>query len=153
RLYYNGNGILLTGDAEATIENAMTRIFKSGLRSSVLKVCHHGSRYSSGEQFLKRVRPRYAFIQSGINNTYGHPHKEALDRLTAVGAKIFLTTGGTQSVTIPAPGKDVSFPAEPVFDEPVMTAEREYTEMKLTWEPAALENAGSEALDQLKNRQ
>ena len=158
RLYYNGNGILLTGDAEASVENAMMRVFKSGLQSTILKVSHHGSRYSSTDQFLKRVAPEYAVISVGAGNSYGHPHKEALDRLYAVGAKIILTTGGTQSVTIPAPGRGVSFPARPLFNEPDVTAGQKYGDAQLAWDPAAPENAAaaapvsadSEALNQLK---
>ena len=114
RLYYNGTGLLFTGDAEASIENAMMRIFKSGLESYALKVGHHGSRYSSTDKFLARVKPQVAIISAGVDNVYGHPHKEALDRLTAAGAKIFFTTGQTQTLTIPAPKKGV----EPVLEGP-----------------------------------
>lgn len=114
RLFYNGTGLLFTGDAEASIENAMMRIFKSGLESYALKVGHHGSRYSSTDKFLERVRPQVALISAGVDNVYGHPHKEALDRLRAAGAKIFYTIGGTQSLTIPAPRKGV----EPVIEGP-----------------------------------
>ncbi len=116
RLYYNGQGLLFTGDAEAPIENAMMRLFKSGLESYALKVAHHGSRYSSTEKFLARVKPKVAIISVGVDNVYGHPHKEALDRLTAAGARIFFTTGGTQTLTIPAPRKGI----EPVIGDPVI---------------------------------
>lgn len=148
RLHYNGNGLLFMGDAEASLETAITRVFKSGLDSSVLKVSHHGSRYSSAPKFLARVQPKYAFISAGLNNSYGHPHQEAIDRLLAVGAKLFLTTSGTQSVTIPAPG----YGAEPIIGVSVMTAGPKYEEMSLTWSPADLENINSLALNQLKNQ-
>jgi competence protein ComEC len=115
RLYYNGNGFLFTGDAEAPIENAMMKIFKSGLESYALKVGHHGSRYSSTDKFLARVKPKVAIISVGVDNVYGHPHKETLDRLTAAGAKIFFTTGGTQTLQIPATRQGV----EPVLEGPV----------------------------------
>jgi beta-lactamase superfamily II metal-dependent hydrolase len=107
RFYYNGHGILITGDAEASVENAMMRIFKSGLQSTYLKVSHHGSRYSSTDKFLARVQPRVAIISVGSDNTYGHPHKEALDRIKATGAKIFSTIFGTQDLVIPAPKRGV----------------------------------------------
>lgn len=107
RFFYNGTGLLFTGDAEAAIENAMMRVFRSGLESYALKVGHHGSRYSSTDSFLARVKPKVAMISAGVNNVYGHPHKEALDRLTAAGAKIFFTLGTTQTLVIPAPKKDV----------------------------------------------
>jgi len=115
RLYYNGQGLLFTGDAESPIENAMMRVFKSGLESYALKVGHHGSRYSSTDQFLARVKPKVALISVGVDNVYGHPHKEALDRLRNAGAKIFMTTGGTQTLTIPAPRRGI----EPVIGDPV----------------------------------
>ncbi|MEI7480852.1 MAG: MBL fold metallo-hydrolase [Elusimicrobiota bacterium] len=135
RFYYNGNGLLFMGDAEAAIENAMMRVFKSGLNSSVLKVSHHGSRYSSTEKFLARVQPKYAYISYGMDNTYGHPHLEALQRLRATGAKILYTTGGTQSFTIPAPKRGQSFPVEPVFNGAGVTAEQKFEDMTLTWTP------------------
>ena len=112
RFFYNGTGLLFTGDAEASIENAMMRIFKSGLQSYALKVGHHGSRYSSTDKFLQRVAPKVAIISVGVDNVYGHPHRESLDRVRATGAKIFFTTGGTQTLTIPAPRKGV----EPVLE-------------------------------------
>ncbi len=151
RLYYNGTGFLLMGDADGLIENKMAQMFKSGLNSSILKVSHHGSRYSSTEAFLDRVRPQYAYISVGVNNIYGHPHKEALDRLTAVGAKIFLTTSGTQSFTIPAPEKGQLFPVEPIFYGTLMTAEQKFKDMTLTWAPDERMEAGldSPAMTQL----
>lgn len=47
---------------------------------TMLKVSHHGSRYSTGEAFLNRIAPKVAIISSGKNNSYGHPHKETLQR-------------------------------------------------------------------------
>ncbi|MDD2806101.1 MAG: MBL fold metallo-hydrolase [Elusimicrobiales bacterium] len=119
RFYYNGHGILTTGDAEASVENAMMRIFKSGLQSTYLKVSHHGSRYSSTDKFLARVQPRVAIISVGLDNNYGHPHKEALDRLTAAGAQIFNTLSGTQSLVIPAPKRGVELMINDQIDLPV----------------------------------
>ncbi|PIU18566.1 MAG: hydrolase [Elusimicrobia bacterium CG08_land_8_20_14_0_20_59_10] len=118
RFFYNGTGLLFMGDADSSVENAMTRIFKSGLQSYALKVGHHGSRYSSTEKFLARVQPKVAVISVGANNNYGHPHREAIDRLLAVGAQIFMTTSGTQTLFIPAPQKGV---------EPVIEGPRPYT--------------------------
>ncbi|MDA8130230.1 MAG: ComEC/Rec2 family competence protein [Elusimicrobia bacterium] len=107
RLFYNGNGILLMGDAETEIENAMMRIFKSGLNSTYLKVGHHGSRYSTSAKFLERVQPRVAIISVGQDNKFGHPHKETLDRLMAAKIQVFTTLDGTQTLTIPAPKRGV----------------------------------------------
>ena len=57
----------------------------------LLKVAHHGSRYSSSGGFLERVSPQWAVISAGIRNQYGHPHEEALERLAQVGAEVFVT--------------------------------------------------------------
>ncbi|OGS14158.1 MAG: hypothetical protein A2234_10885 [Elusimicrobia bacterium RIFOXYA2_FULL_58_8] len=155
RLYYNGNGVLLTGDANSEIEAEMLSHFKSGLQSNILKVGHHGSRTSTGDAFLARVRPDYAFISVGLSNNYGHPHPEALARLRNAGAKIYLTTAGTQSFTIPAPDKELLGPVKPVINkEPAETTEKSpevrFAPVTLTWNPAELDNTDSPALEQLK---
>ncbi len=81
--------ILFTGDIGASVEVSLV---KRGLRAyDILKVPHHGSRFSSNEDFLCSVSPKYAVISSGINNSYGHPHSEALHRINKVGARVFRT--------------------------------------------------------------
>ena len=57
----------------------------------ILKVAHHGSKNSTYNEFLSIVSPTYSIISSGKNNSYGHPHQELLDRLTACNSKIHLT--------------------------------------------------------------
>ncbi|HCC48967.1 MAG TPA: hypothetical protein DEQ38_12745 [Elusimicrobia bacterium] len=151
RFYYNGHGILTMGDAEAPVENAMTRLFKSGLQSTYLKVSHHGSRYSSTEKFLARVQPRVGIISVGKDNTYGHPHKEALDRLLASGAQLFTTLGGTQSLTIPAPGRGVAPELNGQIDVPVNFVAAEAPKFNMADHPynaedsAAMRQLASEA--------
>jgi competence protein ComEC len=56
---------------------------------SILKVTHHGSNTSSTPLFLGRFPPRVAVIQCGVDNPYGHPTPETLDRLHRAGAKVF----------------------------------------------------------------
>ena len=51
------------------------------MHSNVLKLGHHGSRTSSAKIFLSAVTPDYAVISAGLNNKYGHPHKEVIDLL------------------------------------------------------------------------
>ena len=46
-----------------------------------MKAAHHGSRNSSSEIFLQKVRPKYTIISAGIENSYGHPHRETIERL------------------------------------------------------------------------
>lgn len=59
---------------------------KGEWRAEVLKVGHHGSRSSTGSEWLRLVRPRWAVISSGLDNRYGHPHQEVLARLGQVDA-------------------------------------------------------------------
>ncbi len=102
-LEYGEFDALFTGDLEASGEKALCQFFdeegKAGKRSQsgvetrweVLKVAHHGSKYSTGDAFLKKVSPRAALISAGENNRYGHPHGETLERLSESGAVIFMT--------------------------------------------------------------
>ena len=77
---------------------------EQNISADVLKVAHHGSKYSSDAAFLEKVSPKAAVISCGVNNVYGHPHKEAMERLQKTGAEIFRTDeDGTILVTI---GKD-----------------------------------------------
>ncbi len=153
RFFYNGTGLLFTGDVESSIENAMMRIFKSGLQSYALKVGHHGSRYSSAAKFLERVQPRVAIISMGVDNVYGHPHKEALDRIRATGAKIFFTTGGTHTLSIPAPRLGI----EPVLEglvpyDPARLVLPEVEAVIYKPEVEAPVNVNGTALEQLEER-
>lgn len=80
--------ILFTGDIDAKIEDYLIR--KYDLDIDVLKVSHHGSKFSSGEKFLSNISPKIAVIEVG-KNSYGHPTKEVLKNLASVGAQIFRT--------------------------------------------------------------
>ncbi|MBI4993642.1 hypothetical protein HZC33_01635 [Candidatus Wolfebacteria bacterium] len=89
----NNNGekpfkILFTGDIGANIEKYLADNFD--INVDVLKVAHHGSKYSSSEEFLKKARPKISVIEVG-KNTYGHPTKKALDNLALIGSQIFRT--------------------------------------------------------------
>jgi competence protein ComEC len=80
---------LFTGDAEKASEYDMLAK-KLVPDVDVLKVGHHGSKYSSTSSFLKKARPNYAIISVG-KNSYGHPTSEVLSRLKAVHAKVYRT--------------------------------------------------------------
>lgn len=71
---------LMTADLEWQGEGELVAR-RTELAATVLKVGHHGSKTSTGELFLNMVNPRLAVISVGKDNTYGHPHKETLDRL------------------------------------------------------------------------
>jgi competence protein ComEC len=89
RLTYGTEHFLFSGDAEEETEQMLLR--EGNLQSDVLKVPHHGSRHSSTEPFLAAVKPKIAVISVGAGNDYGHPTRAALDRLEAVGAKVYRT--------------------------------------------------------------
>jgi len=80
-----GVTFLLTGDLPADSEPDRLP------RSDVLKAAHHGSRDSTSETLLEKVRPEIALISAGEDNWYGHPHGEVLMRLEDAGAQIFRT--------------------------------------------------------------
>ncbi len=61
------------------------------LKSDVLKVGHHGSKYSSGTAFLKAIDPKYAVIEVGAGNPYGHPAPATVARLEEIGSKVYRT--------------------------------------------------------------
>jgi competence protein ComEC len=90
RLVYRGVSVLMTGDLGFEGEESILESVGAGgrLRSTVLKAGHHGSRYSTGDAFLAAVAPRAAVIQVG-KNTYGHPHKDVLEKFEKAGIAVF----------------------------------------------------------------
>ena len=101
-LLREGDVLVLTGDLGEEGELALLQLYgKAELDCDILKAGHHGSRYSSSEAFLDAAAPEAAVISCGQNNSYGHPHKETIERLKAAGAEIFRTdTGGAVLVRI-----------------------------------------------------
>lgn len=85
--------LLLTGDVEGQGEENLTaQLEKYGIYAvDVLKVAHHGSRYSTSDEFLRQISPKMAVISCGKQNAYGHPHQELLDRLEMCRTKICCT--------------------------------------------------------------
>lgn len=81
RVDYGETSFLFTGDAEIMSEEMMLSD-EMPLRADVLKVAHHGSRYSSSPEFLAAVKPEWAVISCGEGNAYGHPHEEVLQALS-----------------------------------------------------------------------
>ncbi len=80
---------LYTGDIGENIEQRLVADYD--LKSDVLKVPHHGSRFSSSNVFVKEVDPAIAVIEVGAKNTYGHPTQAALSRLASVADQILRT--------------------------------------------------------------
>ncbi len=86
---YGATSVMLEGDAEAPIEQAM--LAEPGLASTLLKVGHHGSITSTRPEFLARVSPQWAVISCGLHNRYGHPREEVLEELQKARVRTFRT--------------------------------------------------------------
>ena len=90
-IIYGKTKFLFTGDIGAAVEKELTQKYGSFLNSDVIKVAHHGSKYSSDSEFLRTVMPEYAVISAGRFNSFGHPTTETLDRLNALLVQVFRT--------------------------------------------------------------
>ena len=90
RLSKEGNSILLTGDIEATAEQAL--ISHKGIVSQVMSAPHHGSRTSSSVGFINAVSPELVLFPAGFNNRYGFPKEDVVARYHRLGIET-LTTG------------------------------------------------------------
>ena len=91
---YGSFSLLLTGDLEIAREEELLEASAGPAlpeKVTFLKAGHHGSAGSSSAEFLLRISPEYAVISVGRGNRYGHPAKEALERLENAGAGIFRT--------------------------------------------------------------
>lgn len=98
-LSYGQNKFLLMGDAGEEIEK---KLIASGadLSADVLKIGHHGSQYSSSQDFLDKVNPEVAVIEVGEGNDFGHPSLRIIKRLERIGAEILRTDlNGTVKIT------------------------------------------------------
>jgi competence protein ComEC len=104
RLDYGSFSMLLPADAEEQTEHRL--LTKDvNLEAKVLKIGHHGSKYATSDDFLKRVKPQIAVISCGAWNRYGHPAQPVLDRLRALGVKLYRTDLQGE-VTITTRGRD-----------------------------------------------
>lgn len=93
KLNYKSFSILLTGDIEKIAENEILKEYENSniLNANILKVAHHGSKSSSINEFLEKVKPQIALIGVGEENTFGHPNEGVLKRLKNINTKIYRT--------------------------------------------------------------
>lgn len=93
RVDYGGFHMLLTGDMTGDGEQELLSRTAPGTLSDiqVLKTAHHGSEYSTTEEWLEAVEPQWAVISYGEGNRYGHPHAAVLERLRGQGIMVFET--------------------------------------------------------------
>ena len=101
RLSYGNFSMLFTGDLPGTFENQL-----EGLEpTTILKVAHHGSNYSTMERFLQYVQPQLAVISCSANNRYGHPGEQTLKRLKDAKVQSILITKDCGAITIRTDGQ------------------------------------------------
>ena len=107
RLTYGDNSFVMCGDAENQAEED---IVNSGamLKADVLKAGHHGSSTSTSDAFLKKVSPSWVVIQCGKGNSYGHPHKETMEKLKKAGCQV-LRTDEEGTITAFSDGKTITW--------------------------------------------
>jgi competence protein ComEC len=110
KVYYGKTSLILTGDAGHEVEDQLQYICRSFLASDVLKVAHHGASTSSGEGFLRAVRPSMAVISVGRLNKFKHPSPVVLSRFRYLGIRtsrtdldgaVMMRSGGTSFHIIP----------------------------------------------------
>ncbi|MBR1757681.1 MAG: DUF1294 domain-containing protein [Lachnospiraceae bacterium] len=90
RITHGANAFLLTGDATVN-EEAQILALGVDVRANVLKAGHHGSEHSSSEAFLAAVQPEIVIASCGAYNDHGHPMDAFLNRIKAIGARLYRT--------------------------------------------------------------
>ncbi|MCL1809448.1 MAG: DNA internalization-related competence protein ComEC/Rec2 [Clostridiales bacterium] len=91
KVHYYGFSVLMTGDVNTDGEGKLISAWagnEGALASDLLKVAHHGSKYSSSDEFLSAVSPKYAVFQVG-KNTFGHPTPEVVAKIHDAGAQAY----------------------------------------------------------------
>ena len=82
KMYYKEFSMLFTGDIEEEAEKKMIKMHsESILKSTCLKIAHHGSKSSSTIELLKKIDPKIALIGVGKDNKFGHPSNEVIKKL------------------------------------------------------------------------
>ena len=105
KLTYGNTSYLFTGDATSKVEKL---ILDKDINVDVLKVGHHGSKYSTSDEFLDKVDPKYAIIEVGENNDYSHPSNSTIDKFNKRNIKVFRTDlNGT--IKLISDGNNISF--------------------------------------------
>jgi len=100
RITVNDLSIMTSGDATYNVEDEV--IQNNGqLNSDILVIGHHGSKESTGRNWLNAVNPELAVYSAGRSNSYGHPHNQVIDRVEDVGVPLYGTDkNGTVSFYI-----------------------------------------------------
>ncbi|WP_291652331.1 ComEC/Rec2 family competence protein [Clostridium sp.] len=111
KLTFGNTSYMFTGDAEAHAEQEVVAKYPKNLDADVLKFGHHGSSTSSTKEFVEAVSPEYGVISCGVDNKYGHPHRETLQTIDTQGIKAYRTDKQGQ-ITITSDGSTISVRTE-----------------------------------------
>ena len=107
KIIFGNNSFLFTGDISSVAEKVLANSYElANLKLDVLKIAHHGSKYSTSDLFLENIKPKIAVISVGAKNTYGHPTPEVLQRLDNFGIKT-LRTDQIGDITILSDGNNL----------------------------------------------
>lgn len=150
KMTYGNVSFLLTGDAGVALEKEMLRY---DVKATVLKAGHHGSNTSSSEEFIQAVKPEVTILSYGEDNKYGHPHAEIVDRLQAIGSKIYATadlgtiTVSTDGVNYTVNGKETfSVETGNILSKEEPTTAIEIVSKDLVTEIVGIKNSGQHAV-------
>ncbi len=91
RLKYKEFTALFTGDLPSEEEEGILSYISESEKIDLLKIAHHGSKYSTDDKFLDYLKPELAMISVGAGNRYGHPHDELMERLNKYGVETYIT--------------------------------------------------------------
>lgn len=110
KLTYGDNSFLFTGDATSNVEEELLES-NANIKSDVLKVAHHGSDYSSTNEFIDAVNPEYAVISVGKNNSYNHPSLNTLEKFNKRNIKVY-RTDEDNTIIFTSNGSDLTITTE-----------------------------------------
>lgn len=135
KLTNGNNSFIFTGDAESSSESAMCA---SGINldCDVLIPGHHGSATATSWEFLESTVPEYAVISCGVDNQYGHPDKDTMDKLQSMDIQVF-RTDKQGTITVTSDGTDLTWSTDPCND---------YT-------PGAIEDTGTQPQEPAQEQQ
>ncbi len=94
RINYGDFSMMMMGDSGKKAEKCIMNDWNKTWHTSVLKTGHHGSKYSTGDDFLTYISPVVSVISCGRQNRYGHPHNETLERLRDKNIEVYRTDEG-----------------------------------------------------------
>lgn len=103
---YGETEFFLSGDAPVSVEKYVVYLEGERLESDVLKAGHHGSHTSTSDELLAIAKPKMVVISAGKDNSYGHPHKEVVEKIQNAGATM-LETSKEGTITLVSDGKTV----------------------------------------------